>query len=114
MTLQKLIDVCGLESVVVPDAQINVAAAYTSDLLSDVMAHCPGESVLVTVQNHKNTVAVCTLTGAVAILVVHSRDIPDDMLAAARQEGVALLRTPDDQFAVSCKIGAVLATCKAV
>lgn len=108
MTLKELIDTCGLEGVFVPDAQAAVSAAYTSDLLSDVMAHCPDESVLVTVQNHKNTVAVCTLVGAVAILVVHRREIPEDMLAAARQESVALLRTPDDQFAVSCKLGAAL------
>ena len=108
MTLQELIEVCGLERVVVPDAQAVVTAAYTSDLLSDVMAHCPGESVLVTVQNHRNTVAVCTLTGAVAILVVHRREIPDDMLEVARREGVALLRTAEDQFAASCRIGAVL------
>ena len=114
MTLQHLIDTCGVEGVFVPDAHAAFAAAYTSDLLSDVMAHCPEESVLITVQNHKNSVAVCTLTGAVAILVVHNREIPEDMLAVARQEGVALLRTPDDQFTASCKIGAALATCKAV
>ncbi len=110
MTLQQLIDTCGLEGVCVPDAGTAVTAAYTSDLLSDVMAHAPEGSVLITVQNHKNSVAVCTLTGSVAILVVHSREIPADMLAAAQQEGVALLRTPDDQFAASCRIGAALAS----
>jgi hypothetical protein len=108
MTLQQLMDACGFEGVLVPDAQAAFTAAYTSDLLSDVMAHCPCESILITVQNHKNTIAVCTLVGAVAILVAHNREIPDDMLAAARQEGVALLRAPDGQFAASCKIGAAL------
>ena len=109
MTLQKFIEACGLEGVVVPDAQASVTGAYTSDLLSDAMAHCPDGAVLVTVQNHKNSVAVCTLVGSPAILVVHSREIPEDMRAVAQREGVALLRTPDDQFTASCKIGAVLA-----
>jgi len=109
MTLEKLIEACGLEGVYMPDAPTAVTAAYTSDLLSDVMAHCPEASILITVQNHTNTVAVSTLVGTVAILVVHSREIPADMLAAARQEEVALLRTPDDQFTASCKIGAALA-----
>ncbi len=109
MTLQKLIEACGLESVYMPDAQVTATAAYTSDLLSDVMAHCPESSILITVQNHLNTVAVGTLVGAVAVLVVHSREIPADMLAAAQREEVALLRTPDDQFTASCKIGAALA-----
>jgi hypothetical protein len=108
MTIGELITACGLEGVRVPDAGAEVACAYTSDLLSDVMAHCPAGAVLVTVQNHKNTVAVCTLVGAPAILLVHGREIPDDMAAAAEGEGVALLRTKDDQFAASCKLGRAL------
>lgn len=108
MRLRELIGACGFEEVCVPDAEAEVAAAYTSDLLSDVVAHCPDGAVLVTVQNHKNSVAVCTLVGAPAILVVHRREIPADMLEVARREGVALLRTKDDQFTASCKIGAVL------
>ena len=109
MTLLELIDTCGLEGVLVPDARAEVTCGYTSDLLSDVMAHCPEGAVLITVQNHKNSVAVCTLVGAPAILVVHNRQIPDDMLDVAGREGVALLRSEEDQFAVSCKIGAALA-----
>ncbi len=105
MTLQQLIDACGLEGVLVPDAQASVTGAYTSDLLSDVMAHCPDGAVLITVQNHKNSVAVCTLVGSPAILVVHSRDIPEEMRSVAQREGVALLRTPDDQFTASCRLG---------
>jgi len=109
MRLQELIDRCGFEPLKVPDAQVEVTGAYTSDLLSDVMAHCPEGAVLITVQNHTNTVAVCTLVGAPAILVAHHRDIPADMLAVAEREGVALLRADGSQFAVSCKVGAELA-----
>lgn len=108
MTLEDLIAACGFESVLVPDAKAEVTGAYTSDLLSDVVAHCPEDAVLITVQNHKNTVAVCTLVGAPAILVVHERDIPDDMREAAEREGVALLRTTDDQYGASLKVGKAL------
>lgn len=109
MTLQRLMETCGVEGVLVEDDQVEFSGAYTSDLLSDVMAHCPDGAVLVTVQNHTNTVAVCTLVGAPAILIVHNRAIPDDMMQAARREHVALLRTRDDQFTASCKLGAALA-----
>jgi predicted transcriptional regulator len=85
-------------------------AGYTSDLLSDVIGHCPEDSVLITVQNHKNTVAVCTLVGAVAILVTHNREIPPDMLQAATAEQVAILRTPLDQFHATCLIASALGT----
>ena len=108
MTLQGLMEACGLEGVLVEDGCVEVTGVYTSDLLSDVMAHCPDGAVLVTVQNHTNTVAVCTLVGAPAILIVHGRAIPDEMLAAARREKIALLRTRDDQFEASCKLGRVL------
>ncbi len=109
MTLQGLMEACGLEGVLVGDAEAEVTGAYTSDLLSDVMAHCPDGAALVTVQNHTNTVAVCTLVGAPAIIIVHGRAIPDDMVEAARRENIALLRTKDDQFTASCKLGRVLA-----
>lgn len=110
MKLKDMIAVCGLQPVLVPDAEAEIRSAYTSDLLSDVVAHCPEGAILITVQNHKNTVAVCTLTGAPAILVAHSREIPADMREAAEREGVALLHTPDNQFAASCRIGNALAS----
>ena len=81
---------------------------YCGDLLSDVMAHCPEDSIFITVQNHKNSVAVATLVGAVAILVVHDREIPKDMLDAAQAEHVMLLRTGKDQFEASCLVSKIL------
>lgn len=108
MKLKDMIVACGLEPVHVPDAAAEVRSAYTSDLLSDVVAHCPEGAVLITVQNHKNTVAVCTLVGAPAILIAHKREIPADMREVATREGVALLHTSDSQFAVSCKVGNAL------
>lgn len=85
-----------------PDAIVN--SAYTSDLLSDVMGHCGDESVLVTIQNHLNTIAVCTLAGIEAIVICHNRPVPDDMAEAAKREGVAILTTPLSQFAASIRL----------
>jgi len=105
MTLPALVAATGFETICATGADdTHVNAAYTSDLLSDVVAHCPEDSILITVQNHKNTVAVATLVGAVAILVCHGRDIPPDMHEAAANEHVALLRTPLSQFAASCAV----------
>lgn len=82
-----------------PEAAIN--AAYTSDLLSDVMGHCGDESALITIQNHLNTIAVCTLAGVEAIVLCHNRPVPDDMKAAAEHEEVAIVTTALSQFAAS-------------
>ncbi|MFA7174581.1 MAG: DRTGG domain-containing protein [Kiritimatiellia bacterium] len=108
MKLGELVRQAGLEVLALPDGGAEIYNGYTSDLLSDVMGHCPENSILITVQNHKNTVAVSTLAGVQAILVVHNRSIPDEMLALANREKVALLRTTFDQFTISCRIGALL------
>lgn len=75
--------------------------AYTSDLLSDVMGHAGDESVLITIQNHLNTIAVCSLAGIEAIVVCHGREIPDDMKTAAEREGIGIISTAMSQFEAS-------------
>ncbi|MDR1893985.1 MAG: hypothetical protein LBQ61_04730 [Spirochaetales bacterium] len=85
-----------------------IRGAYTSDLLSDVMAHAPDSSVLVTIQGHKNTVAVAALADIKVILLCNNRTPEDGMIAAARDEGIAVFVTPENQFKISCLLGAAL------
>ena len=87
-------------------------AAYASDLLSDVMGHCGDESALITIQNHLNTIAVCTLVGIEAIVVCHDRPIPDDMAEAAKREEVAIITTSMSQFEASVALAALPAAKK--
>ncbi len=86
-----------------------VVDGYTSDLLSDVIAHAAEGSVLITIQAHKNTVAVSSLVGVVAILVCNNRPVLDDMLVAAQNEGIAIFRTSKNQFETSHLIAQLLA-----
>ena len=85
-----------------------LAGAYTSDLLSDVMAHAPEDSVLITLQGHKNTVACATLVGIKAIVLAGLREAPEDMLEAARAEGIAVFASPLRQFDLSWKVARLL------
>jgi len=85
-----------------------LAGAYTSDLLSDVMANAKDGGALVTIQAHRNTVAVATLVNISVIVICNSRPLPDDMLEAARDEGIAVIRTRENQFTVSGKIWELL------
>ena len=88
-----------------PDAVVNYA--YASDLLSDVMGHCGDESVLITIQNHLNTIAVCTLAGIEVIVICHGRPVPDDMAEAAKREEVAIVTTAMSQFEASLALGSL-------
>ena len=92
---------------------VEVRAGYTSDLLSDVMGNADEDSVLITIQAHKNTVAVSSLAGVVAIIICNSRSIPDEMLEAARNEGIAIFETAENQFNTSALIAQHLGGCPA-
>lgn len=78
-----------------------VSCAYAGDLLSDVMGHAGEDSVLITVQNHLNTIAVCTLAGIRVIVICHGRPVPPDMAEAAKREGVAIVVTSLSQYAAA-------------
>ena len=88
-------------TIVVDKPEAIIRSAYTSDLLSDVMGHCGDESALITIQNHLNTIAVCTLVGCEVIVLCHGRPVPPDMAAAAAREGVAVVVTPRSQYAAA-------------
>jgi hypothetical protein len=85
-----------------------VGGAYTSDLLSDVMANAQEGQVLITIQAHKNTVAVASLVGASGIVICNSRPLAEDMVSAARDEGIPILVSAESQFAVSGKLWRLL------
>lgn len=94
-------------------ADTEILAGYTSDLLSDVMGNADEGSVLITIQAHKNTVAVSSLAGVLAIIVCNDRPVADDMLAAARNEGIAVFQTSGNQFNTSALIAQHMAGCPA-
>jgi serine kinase of HPr protein (carbohydrate metabolism regulator) len=50
---------------------------------------------------------VCTLVGVEAIVICHNRPVPDDMLEAAKREGVAILTTPMSQFEASIALSSL-------
>ena len=83
------------------------AGVYVGDLLSDVMGHAGEDCALVTIQNHLNTIAVCTLVGCAVIVLCHSRPVPPDMAEAAAREGVAIIITPLSQYAVARALSAL-------
>jgi len=86
----------------------DLTGGYTSDLLSDVMAHLKKGQVLITIQAHKNTIAVASLSEAAAVVFCHGRKAAPDVIEAAAEEGIALFSTADSQFDATCRIAAAL------
>jgi hypothetical protein len=108
MTIREIIAALGAEICQGEFEDREVTGAYTSDLLSDVIANATDSGALITIQAHKNTVAVAALVNVSVIIICNSRPLPPDMLEAAKNEGVAIIRTTENQFTVSGKIWELL------
>ena len=108
MTIREASSILGGEILHDEFEDSELSGAYTSDLLSDVMAYAKDGGALITIQAHKNTVAVATLVNISVIIICNNRPIPDDMLAAAKEEGIAVLLTKENQFTVSGKLYGLL------
>ncbi|NNM67395.1 MAG: hypothetical protein HKM06_05245 [Spirochaetales bacterium] len=85
-----------------------IVAAFTSDLLSDVMANASENSVLITLQAHKNTIACASLAGVAVVLLAGHLSAGNEVVQAATQEGIALLGSPENQFQLSVRVGGLL------
>lgn len=110
MKVKDLKEKLGFDCLLDLSAEEVLKNGYASDLLSDVMGNAPADSVLITIQAHKNTIAVASLVGAYAILICNSRSVPQDMLDAAAEEEIAIYCCKDNQFQAAAKIAPLLAT----
>ena len=108
MTIREVAEVLGAKIVQYEFEDKELSGAYTSDLLSDVMANAKDGGALITIQAHKNTVAVATLVEITAIIICNSRPLPEDFIAAAKEEGIAVLLTKENQYTVSGKLYGML------
>ena len=109
MTIREAAAMLGAEIIQDEFEDAPLTGAYTSDLLSDVMANAKEGGALITIQAHKNTVAVATLANITAIVLCNNRPIQDnDMLESAKDEGIAIIRTKENQFTVSGKLYAAI------
>ncbi|MDR1863537.1 MAG: hypothetical protein LBQ67_06425 [Treponema sp.] len=108
MTVREAAGVLGAQIVQDEFEDADLTGAYTSDLLSDVMANAKDGGALITIQAHKNTVAVAALVNIICIIVCNNRPLPEDMLESARDEGIAVLLTRENQYTVSGRLWELL------
>ena len=75
-----------------------IKGGYTSDLLSDVMGFAREGQVWITLQTHKNVLAIASLKELAAILLVKGNKPEEDMLEQAVDEGIPVLGTDAQTF----------------
>ena len=77
---------------------VDIAAGYSSDLLSDVLVNAPQGGVLVTLQVHLNVVAVAGHAELSAVIFSAGRKPDEAVVAKAVEEDLHLYSSTDDTF----------------
>ncbi len=81
-----------------------VTGGYTSDLLSDVMGHAIEGQVWITLQTHKNVMAIASLKELAAIILVNSHQPDADTKEQSETEGIPVLSTNLSNFEITGKL----------
>jgi len=108
MNSKLLTDTLKYSQIQLPESGTEITSGYTSDLLSDVMGNALENCALITIQGHKNTVAVASLIGIGAIILCNGRTAPEEMIEAAKEHDIAIYTTEDTQFTASWKLAKLL------
>ena len=103
-----------LQLTVICEHEVNknqeVRGGYTGDLLSDVMGSLDEGMVWMTIQTHRNVVAVATLKEAAAVILVKGLTLEQEALEMAISEELCVYSTPLSAFEFSGKIYDLLTT----
>jgi len=92
MTIREVVDALQLEILTQSNGlDKEVTGGYASDLLSDVIAYSKPGNLWVTLQTHRNIIAVATLKELAAVVLVNGRTPEPETLEKAREEKVVVL-----------------------
>lgn len=78
-----------------------VSGVYVGDLLSDVMGNATEGQIWITLQTHKNIMAIASLKDLAAVVLVKNLSPNDDTYSASNQEAVPILSTSLSTFEIS-------------
>ena len=68
-----------------------VTGGYSSDLMSDVLAHGGEGNLWITLQVHQNIVAVASMKDVAGIILVNGREPEEETVRKAEAEGIPIL-----------------------
>ena len=102
MNLQELIQVLNLKVFTCKDnLNKDVEGGYVSDLLSDVLADAKPNQIWITLQTHKNIVAIAQLKGLSAIVLVKGLEPNEKTIQKADEERIVLLGSDENKTEIS-------------
>jgi predicted transcriptional regulator len=81
-----------------------VTGGYCGDLLSDVIANAKAGDLWLTIQSHRNILAVAVLKDLSAILLVNGHSPDKDTMARAEEEGIPILVSAFTSFELAGRL----------
>jgi serine kinase of HPr protein (carbohydrate metabolism regulator) len=81
-----------------------ITGGYTSDLLSDVMGNANAGKIWITLQSHKNTIAVASLKELSAMILVKGFKPEEDTALQSNEEKIPILGSNEEAFEISGKL----------
>ena len=86
----------------------DIDGCYVSDLLSDVMGNAEMGNVWVTLQTHKNVMAIASLKELACVVLVKGQTASEDTLEQSNEEGIPFLSTSMQTYETVGKIYQIL------
>lgn len=105
MKVADIVEKLGLE-ICCGTAGINreIKGGYTSDLLSDVMGNAQEGNLWITLQTHKNVMAIASLKELSAVILVKGYKPEEDTVTESEAEGIPILSTTKQTLEITGEI----------
>lgn len=81
-----------------------ISGGYTSDLLSNVMGNADAGNVWITIQTHRNVIAIAALKELAAVIMPSDEKPGDDTVSQSNEEGIPILGTGMPAFELTGKL----------
>ena len=109
MNVKELVEKLDLEVISGKEGLNNtISGGYACDLLSDVMGNAQEEQVWITLQTHKNVMAIASLKDLSAVILVKGLKPDDDTKEQSEKEGIPVLSTKEEAFETAGRIYEIL------
>jgi len=107
MNLQHAVNALDAEPLYTPDGweDLEFVEVFASDLISDILVSEGDDQLLLTSLTSPQVVRTAALIGAVAIVLVHRRQTPPELIAAAREQSLPLFRSEMTKYDACVRIG---------
>ncbi|MBQ2768249.1 MAG: hypothetical protein IJF49_09290 [Clostridia bacterium] len=108
MKLSEIIDRLALEVLTPLPEDREVTGGYTGDLLSWVMGRAESNMLWITIMTNVNILAVASLRDLPAVLIAEGAEIDAAVLDKAREQEIALLRSPKSAYTLCAELADLL------